>query len=42
MFASSRNCMPTESDAWTLFSMLRPMTSTRDFTMPLIVLLYLK
>ena len=39
---SSMNCMPTESDACTLFSTLRPITSTRDFTMPEMVLLYLK
>ncbi len=42
MVPISMNCMPTESEACTLFSMLRPITSTRDFTMPLIVLLYLK
>ena len=42
MVPSSMNCMPTCSDACTLFSMPRPTTSTRDFTMPPIVLRYLK
>ena len=48
--AAARSCVPSShelhadaaSEAWTLFSMPRPITSTRDFTMPPIVLLYLK
>src|SRR5258708_3989350 len=35
MEIGTMNCTPTESEACTLFSMLRPITSTRDFTMPL-------